>query len=111
MAALGIPFAAAAAGIVGAAYLDAKHFIASDLNKGVALSKAGRQLRASDKADKNSVYYIFENQVKKQPKKEAYLCEGVSKSYEQVSLGQSPFPAPPQPPLCWTDAVMASPPT
>ncbi len=87
MASLGISLGAAAAGVLGAAYLDAKHSISEDLNKAAALIKTQRQLNASQKQDKNSIFYVFEQQAIKHPNKECYVCQGHSLTYGQVNVG------------------------
>lgn len=98
MASLGISLGTAAAGVLGAAYLDAKHSISEDLNRAVALIKAKRLLKAGDKQDKNSAFYIFENQAIKNPKKECLSCQGKSLTYEEVNLGESVASGLPHPP-------------
>jgi hypothetical protein len=103
-----------AGGIVTAAYLDAKHYIASDLVKARGLIDVTRscvlpdsisvvsaspgeltlfilsqcRLNSNNKNDRNSIYYVFDNSVKKRKDAECLVCEGVSLSWNRVSLGE-----------------------
>lgn len=79
-----------AAAALGIAYLDGKHFIADDLNRIKSLITVKRTLDQNNANDRNSIWYVFEGQVKTRVNAECYRFEGQSMSWKQVDIGQFP---------------------
>jgi hypothetical protein len=74
---------------LGIAYLDGKHFIADDLRRIKTLVTVKMLLNSNDSKDRNSVWYVFEQQVKNRSNAECYRFEGASMSWTQVDVGES----------------------
>lgn len=80
-----------AAVALGVGYLDAKHFIVDDLRRIRSLITVKRVLDANNKRDRNSVWYIFEQQVTALGNAECYQFEGASMSWNEVNTGSSQY--------------------
>ncbi|KDE05315.1 hypothetical protein MVLG_04346 [Microbotryum lychnidis-dioicae p1A1 Lamole] len=80
-----------AGGIAAAAYLDAKHFIAADLVKARALIDVTVSLKRNNARDRNSIYYIFNDNVAKLKDQECYVCENVRLTWGQADKKANQF--------------------
>ncbi|GAA5822582.1 hypothetical protein JCM11251_006385 [Rhodosporidiobolus azoricus] len=77
--------AAAALGFTSAlAYLDAKLDLTNDIRIAKGVVNARVSLAKSQKLDRNSVWYLFEQAVKARGDDECYVCEGKSWSWNEV---------------------------
>ncbi|GAA5999278.1 long-chain fatty acid transporter FAT1 [Rhodotorula paludigena] len=77
--------ATALAAASGAAYFDALWRVGEDLRLARGIARSRIALALGDRRDTNSLYYIFEDAVRRRGKNDCYVCEGVTWSWNDVA--------------------------
>ena len=77
-----------AAGLAGAAYLNAR--LGNDLAMASGLINARIGLAGENRRDQNSLYYYFDRAHKKKGDADCYVCEDQTLSFNQVAIGSFP---------------------
>lgn len=85
--------ATALAAASGAAYFDALWRVGEDLRLARGIARSRIALALGDRRDTNSLYYVFEDAVRRRGKNDCYVCEGVTWSWNDVADGEPGFPA------------------